>query len=281
MLNKSASNAAPERGSGRWADKAIKIRGAKPADAQQIVRVYRAEVSPALIPFTALGCSGAAAFVDALIREADVGGRDRFWIAEDPHSGQLLGFVHFRLDFSETVLNHIIVLSHKQHCGLGTALLRRAVTEAELQADCVVLDVDDDNEFAFAWYQRLGFAVSGRRVWCAGALPAPERAAFFLQNLPQAAAVHEQFGFSTLQIATAQRTYDIGRLGEDWYRLPSLDALHDQGLMSALHCLGKRRWLVVASDDSTIPAEGLTRLIVSLRMQNTLDQLVTRMADAV
>ena len=78
--------------------------------------------------------------------------------------GGLAGFVCFRLVADEAQILNLAVAPRLRRRGVGRALVRRVVSEAEAAAARVVgLEVRDDNVAALALYSSCGFATVGRR----------------------------------------------------------------------------------------------------------------------
>ena len=158
-----------------------------------------------------------------------------------------------RLDPRTVMINNIFVRGGARGRGLGTALLRRGLSEHP-QFERVVLDVFDDNAPARAWYEALGFVFSPGRTWLERALPPAGTGEYQVEDLPQADAVHRAFGFSMVRVETPAGDHAVGRLGDDTFRTPAPSALHDPGLVCALANLGPhRRVLSLGSAQDTSP----------------------------
>jgi hypothetical protein len=120
----------------------------------------------------------------------------------------------------------------------------------------IELEVFVSSVTARQWYERLGFAEIGHTVWSFGVLPeARTSEVAHVEQYAQASRVHESFGFSEFTVQSHTGCYQVGRLGEDYYRISSPDALKDSALIS---CLGRldperRKLIVVAASDHRLP----------------------------
>jgi ribosomal-protein-alanine N-acetyltransferase len=103
------------------------------------------------------------AYLAALAREAAP--RRIAFVAEDPGTGRLEGFVVARLTPPEAELETIVVAAGSQRRGLAQ-LIFSALAETLRQAKVneIFLDVRPSNLVAQALYRRLGFAQTGRRL---------------------------------------------------------------------------------------------------------------------
>ena len=79
-------------------------------------------------------------------------------------SRYLCGFIAARVTADELHINNIGVREGWRRCGLGSALLRAALSRAaQIHAQTAVLEVRATNLAAQALYRRYGFRIEGRR----------------------------------------------------------------------------------------------------------------------
>lgn len=79
-------------------------------------------------------------------------------------SRYLCGFIAARVTADELHINNIGVREAWRRCGLGSALLRAALSRAmQIHAQTAVLEVRATNLAAQALYRRHGFRIEGRR----------------------------------------------------------------------------------------------------------------------
>ena len=80
------------------------------------------------------------------------------------HASRVAGFCAFWLVFDEIHINNVAVLPHYRGRGMGSAILRHALREAErLGAPRAMLEVRASNSGAIRLYERLGFRITGTR----------------------------------------------------------------------------------------------------------------------
>lgn len=78
--------------------------------------------------------------------------------------GRIVGFLMARLAVRELEILNLAVAPGARRSGVGRALVRAALEAAAAQgATGVFLEVRESNAAALAFYDRLGFAVTGRR----------------------------------------------------------------------------------------------------------------------
>jgi hypothetical protein len=172
-------------------------------------------------------------------------------------------------------LNRIAVAPAYRQRGVATRLLRAGLDAFDAGAH-VALDVFRGTRVARRWYKRLGFRKSGRRKWIVGPLgagpdlsgrPAPHDSAphdsaphdsapnVRLRNRADAQAQHERFGFSTLRFvvegASGAADHEVGRLGNDYFRITSPETVRTRPLRAALLALNPSRSLLYLSPVSS------------------------------
>lgn len=257
------------------------VRGARPDDAPTIVEIYRHGFPADRVGLTVMGQEKGAEYVEALISESLIGGASPFFCAESG-TGAVAGFIQIRLRPGGIFANNIYVSPDHRGMGVGRRLFDRSLKAAgACSPQTVFLDVFEENNRALQWYRRLGFKEVERSAWTAGALPpGGSDGDYFVSGKPQADIVHEHFGFSLLSVTTRDRSYDVGRLGDRWFRLYDSRALWDDDLLAALRRLGPSRdfFLILAESELgrlRVPASNLG---ISTRMSAQRDELLQRVA---
>jgi ribosomal-protein-alanine N-acetyltransferase len=82
----------------------------------------------------------------------------------EDHAGRIAGFILCRAIAGEAeILTLAVVPAHRRR-GIAAALVETAAAMAAANAEAMFLEVAEDNSGALALYQRLGFAVAGRRA---------------------------------------------------------------------------------------------------------------------
>jgi len=101
-----------------------------------------------------------------------------------------------------------------------------------------------------------------------------------ISGYPQAKICQERYGFSTLKLNTSGREYQVGCLGNDWFRVTQPEILADADALSTLHLFdGHRRILALLRDDRMphpLPA-GAREIVRSRRMSIDLEQLLVNL----
>ena len=256
----------------------VEIRPATARDADGLVAVVRDGFDPAFQTTMTYGCSGMAQFVrDQLDLPA--------WFCDSRYTvagvrERVVGGVDLRAAGGALVLNYISVHPEHRSGGLARRLLAASV-EAFPAAGLGVmqLDVLATNRVARQWYERLGFRPASETHWWEVDLgDAPDAgAAVVVHGFPQAQAAHARFGFSQVRLAAPTGTYEVGRLGADWFRLTDAAALADAALLGALRWLDpRRRVLALLPPDADGP--GWTLRATTVRMTVPLPALRDRLA---
>jgi hypothetical protein len=148
---------------------------------------------------------------------------------------------------------------------LGRLLLREAALDflSSHAIETVVLDVDPANLPAYRWYRRLGFEPQDGSYWHVAQLSAASTATGSIAGLAEADAMHREFGFSQILIETARQRYEIGRLGQEYFRLEER-AWRDPGVHTALRHLDANRLILLLASQPIEPL-AVVHHIVRLR----------------
>ena len=144
----------------------IAIRPLTQADVEQVLAI------------TAASPEAAAWSLQAYQGFLDAPGRGFCQVAE--HGGMVVGFVCVRVIGEEAELLNIAVHPTARGQGVGSRLTEQALREAaQTGANRMFLEVRESNASALRLYERLGFAVCGRR---AGYYATPPADALVLQR---------------------------------------------------------------------------------------------------
>jgi|SRR5579884_4076431 len=242
------------------------ITPALPADAAEIARAIADGLDPELVRRTIYACAGIARYVRRQIHGQRHGGDTAYLVARD--GDRLAGCVELRRQPSGLFLNYVAVRPEYQAAGLGRRLLAAAVWRAGAAASGRMrLDVFEPNRRAAEWYQRLGFRDEALTEWWELPPPGPGPEEGFVGDLPQAQLCQRAFGFSRFVVRTERANYNVGRLGEEWFRLDDPAALEDTAVAATLARLDPGRRLLALVPAERFPPgrrdEG--RLVVRLR----------------
>ena len=259
-----------------------RIRSARENDAGGIVGAIRDGFDPSLLRMFIYGCDGIEWYVRAQIRLRDAGCDTVYTVACAEE--RIVGCVELRRFPGELFLNYISILADFRSHGLGKHLLKTAIAASRSAGQTgMSLDVLDRNVVARAWYEKLGFTPRYATGWWDVPIPpGGEELPFLLSGCPQADLCQEAFGFSQFRMTTSIGSYEIGRLGKEWFRVVRPEALADPAVATALRRLDPSRrvlaLLKVEEDAFFPPASPARRVAVSLRMTVGLDELMERLA---
>lgn len=263
------------------------LRPAKTHEAPAVAALLRTAVPKSVRPLTILGQDGVAAWIARAIRDAP-SSSDRsspaFHVAVA--EGSICGAAEWRRHDRTVFLNSIAVGPSYQHRGIGTRLLQWGLREFST-LDQVALDTFRDNLAVRHWYRRLGFQTEASRPWLVcppdagieasdGDSANVDSSRVRLQNEADAEADHERFGFSTLhfeiQHASRPRSYEVGRLGNDYFRITDVATARALPIRAALRARDPSRSLLFltpaspSDPDLPFPPEQTTCRAESLRM---------------
>lgn len=226
------------------------IKAAVPGDARAIVRLIRQGFRRSDLGLFIYGCRGITTYVAEEILGAR-GARNPYSVAS--LAGSVVGCVDLRQRPEGLFLNYIAVAPKARSRGIAVELLRWVLASPERQsASRFTLDVLDDNTVALDWYLRLGFSDEGHHLWCerdGNSVGRVDARAAELDGWPQAEASQRRYGFSRFGVVTRAGRYDVGRLGDRWFRILSPETLEDGDAMGCLNNLDpRRRFLCILRD---------------------------------
>lgn len=227
------------------------IRSAEPSDAADIVSIIREAFPARMLELFVYGCSGIKEYVAEQIEVQDIGGETYYTVAVT--GGKIVACTEVRRLPHCLFLNYIAVIAPFRSQGLGERLLHKAlVKDKPASVKEIVLDVFEFNTDAFRWYKRFGFDHRETIAWLQVALEDTRSSPIVLAGYAQAQACHREFGFSNFTVYAGEKPYEVGRLGEHWYRLTNPEALTMPGLVAGLRRLAPHRQLLLLSKpDST------------------------------
>jgi ribosomal protein S18 acetylase RimI-like enzyme len=242
------------------------VRPAQPEDAAAIAGLVRSSFRTQDLDLTIYGCDGIVEFLRGEIGVPERFSASRYRVAET--NGRLVGFAETRSAAGRLWLNYIVTARNARGLGLGKKLLDGAFDAWQAPSGTErLLDVFEHNRTAREWYARLGYRVAARGgFWRveADVPPAPVH----VHGLPQADAVHRQFGFSTLTFAGAGRNVQAGRLGGRWLRISDASLLAAPEMLAAMQQFDRRRKILLNCAESIEAPPGVrcTPLLATERL---------------
>jgi GNAT superfamily N-acetyltransferase len=218
------------------------VRCARPDEAATVVDIFRDAFPQWLIQRTVYGCGGVTTYVGATIHENALT-TPTFLVAGTATA--VLAAAEVDVTDDGVFLSYIGTRATARSQGLGSSLLRAAAELSQPGGDSTMtLDVLHENTRAREWYGTIGFEVVGERGWWELELSVASGPAASVSGLSQADICHRAFGFSEVTLHADGRSYRVGRLGTDWFRLTALAALENQKVIAALAALPPRRGIL-------------------------------------
>lgn len=260
----------------------IIVRPARAEEAEAIVALVRSGFDPDLLRFMIYGCDGIERYVAHQINAPAALADTVYLVAVAAE--RVVGCVELRMTADGIFLNYICTDPAVRGRGLAGRLLGESLGMVPRGPHGVMhLDVFESNRAAGEWYERLGFRRDWTTVW--SDIPvggAGEAVPARVSGYPQAKASQEAYGFSSFGLATPSGTYQVGCLGNDWFRVTQPELLADSAALSALHRFdSRRRILALIREDlmpGRLPAEA-REIVRARRMSLDLDTLLGRFAD--
>ena len=229
----------------------VNIRPAEPRDAEAVVGLIRESFRSQDVELTIYGCRGISEYLRRQFAASTFSAPPAL-VAEA--NGSIAGYVELRRTCSSLSLNYIAIDCKWRGHGIASALLNRAMGQADCaDGESFTLEVFEHNTAAREWYTRLGFESVHRINILRARMP---RGGYYrgavLEGMPQADVCQEQFGFSSFTITVGAESFSVGRLGSRWFRIS------DPGLLGSPEALGilarmdtGRELLVIAPDNAT------------------------------
>jgi ribosomal protein S18 acetylase RimI-like enzyme len=253
----------------------IKIRYAEQRDVRRIIEIVNQGFDNVLLDAMIYGCKGIDKYLSYQFKLPQSLSDKVYIVAEN--SDGVIGFVEFRIYPDMLFLNYIGIDKSSRKNSLASYLLSQS--ELMIRKKChkkMQLDVFFDNQVAKNWYEKIGFTSITSSNWLSVSFEAESRLKNSkISGFPQAILCSEKFGFSEFLLSTPIRTYNIGLLGDKWFRVTQSQIFHDPDALSGLKKLSStRKILALCSDEDldNIPshAEHFCRPI---RMSISLDKL--------
>lgn len=253
------------------------VRRARPQEASTVLEIIRAAFPMEIIERTVYGCHGVIAYIEATTSGNNmisptflVSGTGTLAVAVAEVAAEAGGLF----------LSYIATRADARSRGLGSNLLL-AAAKLHPVADIatMALDVFHENTRARDWYGEVGFEAIGERGWWELELTAAAHIATSISGWAQAEICHRIFGFSEFLLHAADHSYRVGRLGSNWFRITSLNAVEDPQVMATLAVLDpQRKILAMGNMDDPYASRLGAPVVRSLRMQADLTTLRERLS---
>ncbi|OQY60333.1 MAG: hypothetical protein B6245_01980 [Desulfobacteraceae bacterium 4572_88] len=253
---------------------------AKPGDAEAIAELTRKEFLPEQLRLFWYGCSGSSQYIEDMIALQTLGGESVFLVVRSDTG--LLGFIEARRFFDSICLNNTVI--SKSVAGLG--IYRKLFTEFILfgQKEGYVKTFHDvfHGNIISEFHKQVGYRITESFKWVTATIPSGEISDITtISGIPQADTVHAKYGFSQFLLTTQMRSYQVGRLGSEWFRTTDSEILSDKDALFALNCLDeKRSILCICSEDKMLPDDllGTVQVLGSDRLEGHIPTILSALA---
>lgn len=255
------------------------LRDARPGDAGAVVALVRAGFDAELVRAFVYGCHGVERYVREQISARDAGADTVYSVAESDE-GRVVGCVEMRVLSDRLYLNYISVADGFRAARLGTRLLDYAIRRDLREGHrLLALDVLEHNAPARRWYDGLGMAHEASTIWYARPLGdgAHEGPAGLVSGLPQARVLQRELGFSQVRVTVGDRGYDVGMLGDAWFRTTSAEAMGDPRLLAALRRVDPARELLALVPEGAPAHPAARRITATHRLSAPIDGVCARL----
>ncbi len=251
-----------------------RVDQAQRGEGNQIARLVRASLAPAVLPFTIWASPGVGGYVEEIIAGGFASESHVFYLLR---AGQkAAGVAAFRWLHGEAFLNHLYIAPRFR----GRSFGRRLLAESALRyfenhpAERVRLDLFAGARPAEAWYTRLGFRECGGRVWWLE--PEPAGAA---RRAPTNGASRRSapWGFSSFEVHTVKgRRYEVGCLYKPYFRITQPEAACDAELRQVLRIIDPHRRLLLMGPEK-FHHPSWRRVAVTRRLEGDARKLLGRL----
>lgn len=240
------------------------------SDARSIVSFIQMYSDRQRLQYTIWALPGIVEYVRSRIATSE--DNELYLVADE--TGTVTAVAQFRFIRDSLFVNHIYTDVSARGKGIGSSLLRTGITKMigfGMVVDKVALDVAMCNARAYNWYRRLGFKEAEHQEWwlVKPVVPRSADCNWEYHESADAATDQERWGFSQIVISTNTRSYQVGRLGKDYFRLLGAEGVTDRALMTALHTLDPMRRLLIICGEGAFPCELTEASLVStsIRME--------------
>jgi GNAT superfamily N-acetyltransferase len=252
------------------------IRPAIDTDSEFIVQLIQQSFDAHILDAMIYGCHGIENYVRACILAPDKITDTVYFVAENDH--RIVGCIELRLIGKVIFLNYICTEKKIRHKGLGSELLRKAIQLIGTTSyDKMSLDVFHDNLVAKTWYEKLGFISEYDTVWWSiPMVDHPNAVKGKISGIAHANVSLREFGFSQFSLSTETTSYNVGKMGCDWFRISQEGLLNDDQALATLYQLEPaRKILGLFRENAMLPSLERAKLFCrSARMSANLDSLL-------
>ena len=227
----------------------IRYTPAAPKHVPAVVAMIRENFEPVLIDKTIYGTSGVEAYVASqIVFNSKSAARSNVSYSVAVKDSGLIGSLILERSNDAVFISYITVKQFARQAGVANQLLTAGLKSLEYLPDSMMLDVGTHNTIARSWYERLGFVPHSSIDWVEVSQPVPgSQAQHFrpvIVDYPQAEVLQQTFGFSRFGVITPDKSFQVGRIGRNWFRIDSIDAPPANELLDWLQCLDPGRAVI-------------------------------------
>lgn len=250
------------------------VRLANASDVPPIVDLFKEGFSLHTRSLLIYGCDGASEYLSQQIAQQLNQGESSFFVAS---AKEIIGYLELRRLKEAACLNYFATKKEHRGKGILSDLIVHALEMAIREGfQRTFLDVFQGNP-ASAFYEKIGYCHKETSLWYMLDLsPYQKSATFFCSGLTQANALQDKFGFSQFRLTSNHVSYEMGRIGSEWFRSSDPSILNDPEALSALHSLDKGRKLLNIIPATFDPPVGsrLSLLLTSHRMEGQIQEVI-------
>jgi ribosomal protein S18 acetylase RimI-like enzyme len=161
-------------------------------------------------------------------------------------TGNLAGYVNAKIYGECLNINYLAVAPEFQRQGIAKQLLAYLLAECQKHHHIkkISLDVDINNQIGLSLYKKLGYDIKYSKFLYQVPIDyfGTQKCSFEVKNWPEAEAWQYSYGFSYIMLSVNNSDIlKIGRLGNDYWRIPDYSFLEDDRLIYALKSIDPNR----------------------------------------
>lgn len=189
-------------------------------------------------------------------------------------AGHLAGYVNAKIYDESLSINYIAVAPEFQRLGIAKQLLAYLQTECQNHHNIkkITLDVDINNEAGLSLYKKLGYEIKYSKFLYEIPIDyfGTQQCSFEITNWLEAEAWQYSYGFSYVMLfVNNSNILKIGRLGNDYWRIPDCNYINYQVLTYALKSINPNRSKIFIRSTQIISALP-NQPIIFLNMEKNL-----------
>ncbi|ESU71331.1 acetyltransferase [Geobacillus thermopakistaniensis] len=255
----------------------IKFAPLKAEDMDIVPELIREGLDYSIFEKTIFSCKGYSQYLKNIVKISTLHRNIKFFGAYI--DGKLAGFTEWRILNDCVFLNNIYVSKAFRGRGIGEGLISEYMFPLlkQFNKNKVSLDVFDFNKKAIDWYRRLGFIEEKKSHWFLSELPIKnmnEPLNFIVEDYHIAEASHSIYHFSSFRILVNNNIYNIGRIGDHYYKLTDYLCLKDSHLLYSLYKLDPNRKILLITDFTELEKNNnINKVCSSIRMSLNIKKI--------